>query len=164
MSDPISLESFGETWDETYTEEDTKETTEANLVARGRYEGLLQPDTMITIVASEDGTNPFEGKKMARCHAILYTDEGERHFWFDACPVKIKVEARNGGGSFMATASQNAGHLYKATKMYNKPFPEVLRFATENRLVYDVGVRKATEEYPAKNVLRGAYAPTQEAT
>jgi len=51
--------------------------------------------------------------------------------------------------------------LYQATKQYGKPFPDVLQYAMEHRLIYDIGVKKATDEWPAQNTLRGISAPKE---
>lgn len=156
----MSDDSFGA--DAGMTREDAKEATEGNLVKRGRWEGQLQPDSKITTVETSEGKHPLENEKIARCHVILATDEGDKHFFFDALPKLVKLTSERTGGTYTVEASSNAGFLYEATKMYGQPFPAVLKHAMEHRLVYAIGVKKATDQYPAKNNLRGVYAVKSE--
>lgn len=158
MAEEILLDQIDASFfdDTSMSKEDIREAAEGNLVPAGRWEGQLQPDSKVTVIATESGTHPLEGEKVVRCHVILSTDKGERHLFFDAIPKLIKLTAKS-GGTFTAEGSVNAAHFYAATKLYGRPFHEVLQYAMEHRLIYAVGVKKATEDYPARNVLRGIY-------
>ena len=160
-------EGMTEVWgDECMDAVEAKEATEGNLVPRGRWPGELQiredgqPATR-KIVETEEGNHPLEGKAVYGCHAVLHTDEGDKHLFFDACPIMVKATSQS-GGTYTRQESTNAGFLYTATKMFGRPFLEVLQYAAEHSLVYDIGVKKASDEYPAKNTIRGVYAAEKE--
>ncbi len=155
MSDEMTI--YDGVWDETMAEENIREVSEGNLIKKGKWPGQLLSDSVISTVTTEKGDHPFEGQKLARCHVLLYTDEGEKHLFFDASPRVVKITSKS-GGTFIAEASRNGAFLYQATKMAGMPFHQVLKYAAENMLTYDVGVRKATEDYPARNTLRGISA------
>ena len=89
---------------------------------------------------------------------LLDTDEGQKHLFFDACPETIKV-SKDDGSSYMRQESTNAAMLYNATKMFGVPFVKVLEAAKQKRLIYEVGIRKATDEYPAKNIVKKITQP-----
>jgi hypothetical protein len=145
---------------------EAKEATEGNLIARGRWPGELQPredghPAMRKIVSTEEGNHPLEGKAVYGCHAVLHTEEGDKHLFFDACPLPVKATSQS-GGTYMRQESTNAGYLFIGTKMIGRTFAEVLQYAMEHTLVYDIGVKKASDEYPAKNTIRGIYAVEKE--
>lgn len=154
LFDGLSDDTFGS---EGYSKEDAKSATEANLVPRGRWEGQIQPDSKVTVVETEKGTHPLEHEKVARCHVILSTDQGDRHIFFDAIGKLVKGTSERTGGTYTVEASSNGAFLVSATKSYGHPFSKVLQYAMEHRLVYDIGVKKATDDYPAKNTIRGIY-------
>ena len=140
-----------------------KEALEANLVPKGKWPGQLVADdegnpARRKIVSTEGGSHPMEGKTTYGCHVLLETDEGPRHLFFDACPETIKV-TKDDGGSYMRQESTNAAMLYNATKLFGTPFVKVLETAKQRSLVYEVGIRKATDEYPAKNTIRSITMP-----
>jgi hypothetical protein len=164
MSDVITLESLQDAdLADSLDEAEVKEGIEGNLAPRGRHEGQIQPDSRIEVITTEEGTHPLEGKKVARVHVILYTEEaGEKHFFFDAAWVMVKATSKK-GGSYTPNACTHASYLTKATKLYGQPGSAVLKAAMEKRLVFDIGVKKATDEYPAQNTLRGIYAVSEEA-
>lgn len=140
---------------------EVKEATEANLVPKGRWPGELQPrdegqPANRKVVQTEGGTHPLEGKAVYGCHVLLHTDEGDKHMFFDACPITV-VATSKAGGSYTRQESTNAGHLYKGTKLIAQPFGEVLSYAMTHTLLYDIGIKKATDEYAAQNTLRGIY-------
>jgi len=147
------------------TMEDVKEAVEGNLCPKGRWEGQLQPvnpETDIQTVKTENGDHPLEGQKVSRLHAVVFTEEGEKHLFFDAFPSTVKAISKK-GGSYIRQESLNAAHLYTATQLVGRPFGEVLKAAMDNRLVYDIGIRKAREDketgefYAAQNQIRGIY-------
>lgn len=155
---------------ETITAEESKEMKEADLVPAGKYEGQLEPvdaEAHIKVVATDSGDHPLEGRKVVRLHAKLFTDGGERHLFFDAYPSKV-VATSKAGGTYIREESKNASSLYNATGLHGRPFSEVLRFAQENRLVYNVGVSKGRTDketgqvYDPKNNIKGIY-PVKEA-
>src|SRR5512147_1666699 len=127
--------------------QEIKETVEANLVPKGRWQGQLapvNPETDIKTVETEGRDHPLEGKKVVRCHAILQTDDGVKHVFFDAFPSKVMAVSKK-GGSYIRQESTNAALLYAATKMHGRPFGEVLAYAAENFLVYDIGIKPERE-------------------
>jgi hypothetical protein len=147
---------------------EAREATEGNLIARGRWPGELQiredgHPAIRKVGVTEDGNepHPMDGKPVYGCHAILRTDDGDKHLFFDACGLKITATSKS-GGTYTRQESQNGGFLYTATKMFGRPFAEVLQYAAEHTLVYDIGVKKASDEYPAKNTIRGIYAVEKE--
>lgn len=164
MSDAITLESLQDAdLEDSLDEAEVKEGIEGNLVPKGRHEGQIQPDSKIEVISTEKGEHPLEGKKVARVHVILYTAEaGEKHLFFDAAWVMVKAISKK-GGSYTPTACTNGSYLTKATKLYGQPGSAVLKAALDKRFIFDVGVKKATDEYPAQNTLRGIYAVTEEA-
>ncbi len=137
------------------SEDQMREALEGNLVPKGVWKGQLQPvepeDT--EIVVTEDGQHPLEGKPVTTCHVVLYTDEGEKHFFFRATPFVVKATAKS-GGTYMREESINAAHLYKAVNGAGKKWEDVLREASNRILLYDIGVRKASVDFPARNTLR----------
>lgn len=143
---------------ETMDAADAKAAIEGNLVPKGRWEGQLvlndagEPANR-KVMTSDNGTHPMEGQPIYSCHALLDTDEGQKHFFFDACPVVVKAST-DSGGSYMRSESQYAAFLYQATKLTGSPFSQVLDKAVKTRFIYDIGIRKATDDYPAKNTLR----------
>ena len=163
MSDSVALELLNdEEWVDSLDTDEVKAAIEGNLVPKGKWSGQVQLDSKIEVVETADGDHAFEGKKMARVHVIVSAgDDGEKHYFFDACPSVVKAVSRK-GGSYTPEASTNAGFLYKATKLYGQPFPAVLRAACEKRFIYDIGIRKATDEYPARNTLKGIYMEKEE--
>jgi hypothetical protein len=164
------LDSLEQGWEgHSLSEEEAREASEANLCPKGRWEGQLDPigPDAVRVITTERGDHPLEGKTVVRLAARLYTDAGEKHVFFDAYPGIVKAIAKN-GGEYLRRESTHAALLYKATKMFGRPFSEVLEFAQQNRLVYDIGVRKEREDketgevYPAENFIRGVY-PVKEA-
>jgi hypothetical protein len=160
-------EGMTEVWgDEVMDAVEAREATEGNLIPKGRWPGLLQiredgqPATR-KIVQTEEGNHPLEGKAVYGCHVVLNTDEGDKHLFVDACPILIKATSQS-GGTYTRQESTNAGYFSTATKMYTSPFREVLQYATEHPLLYDIGVKKATDEWPAKNTLKGIYPVEKE--
>lgn len=149
-------------WDESLSEEQAREAAAGNLVPRGKWEGQIHSFTSEVVKSREDAEHPhpLDGKRVARVRVTLYTEEGEKVYFFDACPASVKATSKK-GGSYVPAACQNAGFLYQATKQYGKPFPDVLQYAMEHRLIYDIGVKKATDEWPAQNTLRGISAPKE---
>ena len=150
------------TWgDETMDAQEAREAAEGNLCPRGRWPGELQPRSEgrpadLKKIETEAGGHPLEGKEIYQCHAVLHTDEGDKHIFFDAYPLVVKATSK-AGGSYMRVESTNGGFLYNATKMFGQPFRDVLQYAMEHSLVYDIGVKKATDENPAKNTIKGIY-------
>lgn len=140
-----------------FSHEETREATEGYLVPRGRWTGQLQPDSKVTRIHTESGRHPLEGETIVRCHVVLHTDQGEKHFFFDTIGKLVKATSERTGGTYTVEASQNGGFLVAATKLYGRPFVEVLHYAMEHPLIYDIGVKKATDDYPARNTLRGVY-------
>lgn len=155
-------EGLAEVWgEESMDAVEAKEATEANLVPRGKWIGELQArdegkPANRKIVKTEDGQHPLEDKAVYMCHALLHTDEGDKHLFFDACPILVKATSQ-AGGTYTRVESANGGFLFTATKKFGQPFAEVLQHAMEHSLVYDIGVKKASDEYPAKNTIRGIY-------
>ena len=155
LLDSITEEDFGV---EGLSEADGREIAEANLVPKGKWSGQLQPDTKIATVSTESGEHPLEGQKVARCHVILETEAGEKHFFFDAIGKKVTATSKK-GNPYTLPASANGNALYAATKLYGQPFHVVLQAAMERRLVYNVGIKKGNDDYPnPSNVLRGVTA------
>lgn len=149
-----------ELFDETMTEDEAKEASQGNLVPKGRWPGQIEnvrvePYTTSEQAASDGRTNPLEGRRGYHCQIRLYTDEGEKVAFFEFCPALVKATSK-AGGKYTPQPCENAGLMYNATKMHGKPWSEVLSFAKENMLVYDVGVRKANDEkgYKARNTLK----------
>ena len=159
------MEGLESVWEgETISEQDSKEMAEADLVPAGKWEGQLEPvsEEHIKTVTTEAGDHPLEGKKVVRLHAKLFTEQGERHFFFDAYPSKV-IATSAAGGTYTRQESKNAECLYKATKLHGRPFSDVITFAQNNRLVYDIKVKpertdaKTGNTYPASNQLKAAY-------
>lgn len=155
-------EGLAEVWgDECMDAVEAKEATEANLVPRGKWKGELQArdegrPANRKVIETDERQHPLEGKAVYMCHALLHTDEGDKHLFFDACPLLVKATSQ-AGGTYTRVESANGGFLYTATKMFGQPFTSVLQKAVETSLIYDIGVKKASDEYPAKNTIRGIF-------
>ena len=148
--------------DETYTEEQAAQVASANLIPRGTYRGQVQPDSRIDTVVTEDDKNPFNGKKVAKLHVLLYTDDEQvRHLYLDACAQPVSFETSS-GGVFMSRTSQNGALLYRVTKLYGHPLSEVIRTMTQKMYRFTIGIKKANEEkgYEASNIVRNIVPDT----
>jgi hypothetical protein len=146
-----------EIFDEAMSQEDAKEASEGNLVPKGRWPGQVVDFTR-KVLETEGGEHPLEGKPVYRVHIELQTDEGAKHFFLDACPVVVKATSKK-GGTYMRAESEAAAAFYAATKMYGKPFQTVLAWGQEHILVYNIGIKKATDDYKAANQLKGIATP-----
>lgn len=155
----VEQSEFEGVWEESLSQEQAKEVTEANLVPKGKWEGQIHSIKNEVVKSKEDAErpHPLDGRRVAKIRVTLYTDEGEKSLFIDAIPAVVKATSKS-GGQYTRQESTNGGYFYAATKMYGKPFSEVLQYATENRLVYEVGIKKATDEYKAQNTLRGITA------
>ncbi len=162
MSEDVLLDSITEAdfGLEGLSEGEGREIAEANLVPKGKWLGQLQPDSKVSVVETESGEHPLEGQKVARCHVVLETDQGEKHFFFDAIGRKVTAESKK-GNTYTVPASANGNYLYAATKLYGQPFHLVLQKAMETRLIYNIGIKKANDDYPASNALRGVSAVSE---
>ena len=159
-------------WDsEGMSQEDVRAAAEGNLVPKGRWEGQLQPidpESDVKVVTTESGDHPLEGQKVVRCHALLWTDAGEKHLFFDAFPSTVIATSKK-GTTYVRRESEHAAYLYEGTKLIGRPFGAVLAHAANNRLIYEVGIRKAREDketgehYKAENTLNGIRPVVKEA-
>lgn len=146
-----------EIFEEAMSQEEAREASEGNLVPKGKWPGQVV-DWTRKVVETEGGEHALEGKPVYRVHVELQTDEGAKHYFIDACPVVVKATSKK-GGTYMRSESEAAASFYAATKMYGKPIAEVLAYAQEHILIYNIGVKKATDDYKAANKLQGISAP-----
>ena len=135
---------------------DGKAALERNLAPNGWWEGALVRNdagesATRKIVETNGANHPMEGKTVYGCHLLLSTDVGSKHVFFDACPETIRVQNED-GGSYIRQESTNAALLYRATKLFGIPFVRVLEKAT-TPMKYKIRTTKATDAYPAKNVI-----------
>lgn len=146
-------------FDETTTEDQAREAAEGNLLPKGKWEGQIVKATP-SKVETEEGNHALEGKVVLRIQTNLYTSEGEKPFFFDVLPgAPVKAVSARTGGTYTRQESQNWGFLVQGTKMYGRPARDVIAYATENRLSYELGKSKAKDGYKAKNTLQGISAP-----
>ena len=160
----MSEETLASVWEtEGMSKDDIKDAVEGNLAPKGKWLGQLAPvnfETDAQVVVSEKGEHPLEGKRVVRCHAVLQTDVGEKHIFFDAFPATVKATSKK-GGTYIRQESLHAAYLYQGTELIGHPFEEVLEAAANAMLVYDIGIKKEREDpetgdiYRAENTLRG---------
>jgi len=155
----IDVDETTEIFDEAMTQEDAKEASEGNLVPKGKWPGQVI-DWTRKVVQTENGDHALEGLGVYRVHVEVQTDEGAKHYFIDACPKTVKATSRK-GGTYMRAESEAAASFYQATKFYGKPFAEVLAYAQEHILIYQIGIKKATDDYKAANTLRGITSPKE---
>jgi hypothetical protein len=143
-------------WDliakQTTTPEGVRAVDEADLVPKGKYEGIVHDDITAQIDDREtfaSGTaNPMYGKARARLRLELFDPLGgaSRGLFVDATGEEIKTAAGR-----LTEASTIGVMLAKATGTVGGSFAQTLKAATGVRLQFDIGVLPAKGVYKARN-------------